>query len=396
MHDNIYKKHRDLTVGKAAFLFAIYFIWLMLSVNVCANSEVVKTKGITISLTKRPERDWKPNWSPDSIHVTFETIDDIFNNIWIMNIESKKLVPITRKRETPTFSIPGGYLASFSYGVHWSLDPEKFLYVSSQKGNYDIWMCQVGREGKVKHRQLTNSKAWDGDRSGNGDLWIMNLSVAPHDKSRLRQITFNPAIDFSPTWSPDGRYIFFTSKRMNNYEIYSYSLYTDGLKRLTASDDMERFPSCSPDGKWVACYSGRNLVVMSTYGGDIRIIAHSVKPDAEGPSWSPDSRYIAYVNDRDPMKPIYIADIKEASTRKMTLPSFLHNSVKWSPDGQFLLFTSFINGNNDICISPVQGEKKVRPIVKHFRMNKFDKNGSVRAGRKNFSSEVKKLWEKLF
>jgi len=410
MPGKTYRKYKHLIInGSAVIASAIYFICLMLPVNVCAEAEVVKTKGITISLTKRPERDWRPSWSPDSAHITFESIDDVFNNIWIMDIKTRKLVPITHKRETPAFSIQGGYLTSFSYGVRWSLDPEKFLYVSSQEGNYDIWMCQIGEKEKLTHERLTKNKAWDGDpawspdgkkivfvsnRSGNGDLWVMDLSVAPNDKNRLRQITFNPSIDFSPTWSPDGKYIFFTSKRMNNYEIYSYNLYTDGLNRLTTSDGMERFPSASPDGKWIACYSGRNLVVFSIHGSEVRVTAHDVRPDAEGPSWSPDSRHIVYVNDKDPT--IYIADVEEMTSRKMTLPSFLHNSVKWSPDGQFLLFTSFMNGNNDICISPVQGKVKKRPLVKHFILKKFDKNGSARAGRKNFSNKAKKLWEKLF
>jgi len=367
--------------------------------NVFAGSVPIESYGKTMSLTKGTERDWKPNWSPDGMWITFETIDEIFNNIWMIRRDGKKLTPITSKRQMPEVRVGGIELQTFSYGVHWGLDPTKFMYVSSRNGNYDIWMCEINRGRNLTHKRLTSNKGWDGDpswspkgdklvfvsnRSGNGDLWILDMTA---NKSEPRQITFNPGIDFSPTWSPDGSHIIFTSKRFNNYEIYSFNIHTDSLKRLTMSKKMERFPSCSPNGKWVAFYSERNISIVPILGGKIRLLASDVKPDSGGPSWSPDSRYIAYIYDKEPMKPIYITDIEDGSTKKIKLPSFLHDSVKWSPDGQSLLFTSFMNGNNDICVAPLKGMRKMYPITKKIVLDK-KKPSTV--------SRVEDIWQNLF
>ncbi len=331
----------------------------------------------TVALTHGTRIDWKPSWSPDAGRITFETVDEIFNNIWVMRRDGKKKSSITNKRITEKIYINGGDLHSFSYGVRWSTDPKKFLYVSSKDGNYDIWMCSVEAK-KLKHTRLTKNKAWDGDpswsasgdklafvsnRTGNGDLFVMSLTG---NKGRVKQVTFNKGIDFSPRWTPDGQNILFTSKRFGNYDIYSFNVNTNSVKRLTFSSSMDRFPSISPNGKWVAYYSGRGMSIVSINGGTVHSIASDVKADNQGPSWSPSGRYIAYINDSLPMKPIYIVDLRTKKSRKLNLKSFLHESVKWSPDGKYLAFTSFMNGNKDICIVRLGGVTKIHPRTRNF------------------------------
>ena len=67
------------------------------------------------------------------------------------------------------------------------------------------------------------------DPDGNSEIY-----VASRDGSNVRRITNNAAIDISPTWSPNGTEIAFTSDRSGSPEIYTVS--ADGLgsvQRLT-------------------------------------------------------------------------------------------------------------------------------------------------------------------
>jgi Tol biopolymer transport system component len=108
-----------------------------------------------------------------------------------------------------------------------------------------------------------------------------------------------------PTWSPDGRIIYWECP-MNNCGLYS--IHTDGtnLSRLTGNEN-DTTPTVSPDGKQV--------VFMSTSGGDWDLYlvgsvapaggslqeprALTDNPARDGlPTWSPDGRWVAFVSDR--------------------------------------------------------------------------------------------------
>src|SRR5687767_3392148 len=57
--------------------------------------------------------------------------------------------------------------------------------------------------------------AFQSNRDGNNEIYVMN-----GDGSGLTNLTDNPADDFGPVWSPDGKKIIFSSNRDGNYDIY--------------------------------------------------------------------------------------------------------------------------------------------------------------------------------
>jgi len=72
------------------------------------------------------------------------------------------------------------------------------------------------------------------------------------------RLTNNPATDWSPSWSPDGKKIAFDSYRDGNGEIYVMNADGSGQINLTNNPADDGITSWSPDGKMIAFVSGRD------------------------------------------------------------------------------------------------------------------------------------------
>ena len=83
--------------------------------------------------------------------------------------------------------------------------------------------------------------AFVSDRDGNREIYVMNA-----DGSNQTRVTNNPALDYAPSWSPDGTKIAFYSRRDGNREIYVMSADGSGQTRLTNNAAEDRWPTWSP------------------------------------------------------------------------------------------------------------------------------------------------------
>ena len=81
--------------------------------------------------------------------------------------------------------------------------------------------------------------------------------VTPADPPLVRKLT-EPQDDY-PDVSPDGRHILFQSNRSGNWQLWLMSRDGSGLMRVAENAFNDRQPAWSPDGKWVAFSSDRGL-----------------------------------------------------------------------------------------------------------------------------------------
>ncbi len=178
-------------------------------------------------------------------------------------------------------------------------------------------------------------------REGNADIYAVNLG----DRKPVR-LTYHPAEDVDPAWSPDGQTLAFASRRGNNWDIYRMDLQSLALIRLTRSPDYEAHPTWSPDGKFIAyeAYRDGNLdiYIMTEFGEEPIRLTYDPAPDF-APAWSPDGRHIAFVSYRDGNKEIYLYPLdqarEEAVVNLTNTPDLDEDNPAWSPDGTQLAFT---------------------------------------------------------
>jgi Tol biopolymer transport system component/C-terminal processing protease CtpA/Prc len=111
------------------------------------------------------------------------------------------------------------------------------------------------------HESLDGFSRWSPDgkwiaftslRSGNFDVFLI-----PALGGTARQVTFHSASDILNDWSPDGtKLLFYSSRDTRNFTLYSIDLRTRAIKRLTQDVEALRFGNFSPDGTKIAYTRG--------------------------------------------------------------------------------------------------------------------------------------------
>ena len=79
-----------------------------------------------------------------------------------------------------------------------------------------------------------------------GDIWS-----APAEGGIARLLVAHPANESKPLFSPDGRYLAFSSNRTGNGDIYILEIASGSIRRLTFDDVAEQLDAWSRDGKWI-------------------------------------------------------------------------------------------------------------------------------------------------
>ena len=187
--------------------------------------------------------------------------------------------------------------------------------------------------------------AFESYRDGNAEIYAMNP-----DGSSVARLTNHPADDWRPARSPDGRRVAFQSNRDGNLEIYAVNHDGSDLTRLTNNGAADWQPVWSPDGRRIAFIADRDtdpsyvpeddeLYVMNADGtGVTRLTNHD--GDDWGPSWSPDSRRIAFASNPNGNSDIYVANADGSGTTRLTHHAAGDWRPAWSPDGRRIAFIS--------------------------------------------------------
>lgn len=164
----------------------------------------------------------------------------------------------------------------------------------------------------------------------------------------------------TPSWSPDGQWIYFSSNREGNYDVYKMRWDGSDAVRLTTDPRDEFWPRLSPNGLKIV-YGVKfgednfQLFVMNPDGAGAQNISNSQKNE-ERPSWSPDSSWILFMDCRGPNDPTTqycdISRVNADGSRKQKITNTSYSEI-WptlSPDGTTIAFVANIrsyDGNAD-------------------------------------------------
>jgi Tol biopolymer transport system component len=244
---------------------------------------------------------WSPNWSPDGSKLAFGkgcdyTCGGAGLSLWLMNKDGSG-------EEELVHSV--GYVANL-WVPDWNpIEGSKIVYCADRVGDDKrLWIVDV-------NTRLTNqltfgfSEDWSPDGTkiafGRGygyythnvaNIWVID----PYTLVQY-QVTFGDNGDEGPAWNPQGTKIAF--HRMQNETGYTqvYTMNSDGtnIQRLTDGPYHSAGPTWSRDGSYIAYVSKRELWVMNSDGsGKKQLTANLGRVGA--PQWSPTEDIIAFQN----------------------------------------------------------------------------------------------------
>jgi serine/threonine protein kinase len=184
-------------------------------------------------------------------------------------------------------------------------------------------------------------------RTGNRDVW--SIDVASGATTRL---TTNPANDWWPVWSPDGKQILFGSDRLGGTgsKPFLKTALEAGIAEtpLETNTSLADFPPAdwSRTG-WMAfnAYQRPNRVeiwVMNVFQGKAFLFLASESRDTL-PRFSPDGKWIAYASDETGRSEVYIRPFREgpaASEGRIQISTGGGDYPAWSRTGEELFYIS--------------------------------------------------------
>jgi Tol biopolymer transport system component len=286
-------------------------------------------------LTDDRAYDGDPVWSPDGKQIAFVSQRDGDHQIYVMAADGRDQ---TRLTDSPTVDndpvwSPDGRRIAFHRTPYGSIDTEIHVMNADGSGQrrlsaypahdlYATWSPDGQRIAFVSHRNFDS------------EIQVMKV-----DEGVPTPLTNGFAVSTGPDWSPSGGQIAFSSRRDGNSEIYVINADGSGLTRLTDHPAEDLSPIWSPDGRQIAFLSHRDSDPSSgSYRTDIYVInpdgsslVHLTQQTEGGydPTWSPDSRQIAFVSTRDGNSEIYVVNADGSGVAPLTDHPAMDVSPAW-------------------------------------------------------------------
>ena len=350
--------------------------------------------------------DTQPAFSPDGQRIAFRSERD-GGGVYVMNANGQSPVRVSDFGYSPSWSSDGGQLL---------VGTEKIPQPSTRPTKSQLWMIDL-KSGQ--RQQISEGDAlqpafsphrkriayWSRpDRYGQREhIWTI-----PAGGGDPVAVTDGSVTDLNPVWSPDGKYLYFSSNRGGSSNIWrvgidedtgvvngspeavtsmgantsvlylsfsqtgqlAYSAQTETRNLRSISFNPTQgvsgkpvavtqgslqlwFPDVSPDGEWLTAYSmgqQRHIYVMRTDGTE----QHDLTPDNyrhAWPRWSPDGQRIAFTSRRTGDYELWIMN-RDGSDLHQLSQSRGGHYAPWSADGSMIAYSIHTPKNDCVIINP--------------------------------------------
>jgi hypothetical protein len=247
-----------------------------------------------------------PNWTTDGKALIYNSNGLLYR----FDLATRKPEKIntgfaTRNNNDHVLTFDGKYI-----GIsHHSADDEgkSIIYYLPTTGGDPVRVTALGNS--YFHSWSPDGKFMIYTGQRNNELDIYRISK---NGGKEVNLTRSPKLDDGPEYTPDGKYIYFNSVRTGLMQLWRMK--PDGSKQEQITNDGYNnwFPHISPDGKWIVFlsflqdidpndhpfYKHVYIRIMPISGGQPRVLAYLYggQGTINVPSWSPDSKYIAFVS----------------------------------------------------------------------------------------------------
>ena len=236
------------------------------------------------------------------------------------------------------------------YGAHFDVsDSGTLVYLrgTARETGRLVWVDREGREEPLplepEELNVVNLSpdgkrvALDIRRGESRDVWLYELATGT-----LTRFTFDPAIDTDPVWSAEGQRIFFSSNRAGRRNVYWKPSDGSGqVVRLTEAEATQWPETASPDGAF--------LLIDELGENGMDIVEHDLRGPSEHdyflrtdeverlPAFSPDGRFVAYESDSVGERQVFVRTFPDGGG-PWQISNEGGRSPRWSPDGREIFY----------------------------------------------------------
>ncbi len=296
-----------------------------------------------------------PALSPDGSRVVFlSQRDGFFFDLWLADAETgevdRKLVSAARNADFES-------LRYMSSGAAFSPDGRWIAFAAQSAGRDVLYLYDVER------------------------------------KRIARKLRFELSGISGPSFSPDAQQIVFSGLEGGLSDLYVTDL--DGnLRRLTEDRYADVMPSWSPDGRWIAystdrgpgtdlealAYGNMRVALYDLETGRSELLPHQDGGKNTNPVWSPDGESLVWVSDRTGTNNLYLFERPTASLHRITdvlsgaiAITPLSPVLSWSPSGR-LAFVYFENAGYNVY---TVDDPRTLPRIPAILATAADGNGTL-------------------
>jgi Tol biopolymer transport system component len=191
----------------------------------------VDRKGEEQLLEAPPRNYLNPRLSPDGQRVAV-TIQGANDDVWVYDIPRQTLARLTSQAR--------------SLNPIWTPDGKRIIYRSNRTGILNMFWKAADGSGEEERLTVSQSNQWPSAVSPNGqalafvssgrDLWILNLT-GDRKSHPFQKTPFN---ENSPSFSPDGRWLAYTSDESGRNEVYVQPFPAGGRKVQISTEGGEQ------------------------------------------------------------------------------------------------------------------------------------------------------------
>lgn len=424
----------------------MFFAFILIGSSTVAQEKITKDsiKKATKELPLEPKRTVtfttnEGTWmsldvSPDGKSLLFDMMGDIY----ILPAEGGVATRVTE---------------GMAYDVHprYSPDGKSIVFISDKSGSDNIWTMELATKESKQLTKDTNQNFFSADWTHDGTYIVASkgrrnakMYLYHKDGGSGAQLISEPANlkVTDPAFSPDGKTLYFSHRmgawnynaQLPQYQVGTYDMENGELSVITSRYGSAFTPTPSPDGKWLV-YGSRfetetGLVIRNLQNGDERWLAYPVQRDEQesiaplgvlpAMAFTPDSKFlfasyggkiyristegsaavevpftanlsldmgpqvyfqypiedaaeaqVTQIRDAVPspdgkklaftaLNRLYVMDFPNGTPKRLTTNNFTEAHPAWSPDGKQLVFTTWKNGGGHLYKVSIDG--KGRPV----------------------------------
>jgi dipeptidyl aminopeptidase/acylaminoacyl peptidase len=247
------------------------------------------------------------------------------------------------------------------------------LEASATKAQEEAEAKSISKKSKAQPPWVIDRLQFKEDTIGYLDRRRTHLYVFDIPSKTLTQVTSGDYDDEDPAWSPDGKFLAFASNRSKpdpdatyNWDIWVVAANnTDKgaqLTQVTTAPGEDRSPSWSPDGKSIAYssqldphlfqYATKHVAVSPATGGPAKVLTQALDRMATNPRFSPDGKSIYFIADDDGAQHLCLISIADGKVTRPISGRVMVDGYSTAKDGAIAVSLSTMDRPFEIFSLP--------------------------------------------